>query len=385
MNTIRFIMRNAFRHKLRTALTVLGLAIAVLSFAILRTVVDAWYAGVAASQQNRLITRNAVSLAFPLPLAYRDRIAEVPGVEAVSYGNWFGGVYVDEKNFFAQFAVDAPAWFRVYAEYHVPPAQMEAFLQERNACVVGRKLAERYGWKLGDTVRIRGTFYPGDWDFVVRGIYSSDVKSADETQFFFHWDAVDQNIRQTLPDLAGHVGFYAFTIEHGRDPSEVSRAVDALFANSLAETLTETEREFQLGFISMTEAILAAIQVISFLIIGLILIVLANTLALTVRERVTEYAVLKTLGFGPRRVATLIAGESLLIAVVGGLLGLAAVFPLAAAFGAAVGPFFPVFEVSTVTIIVSGALTLIAGIAAAALPAWNAVRVTIADGLRQVG
>lgn len=387
MTLLRLIVYNALRHKLRTVLTVLGLAIAVLAFALLRTVVDAWYAGVNASQQNRLITRNAVSLAFPLPLAYRDRIAQVPGVSRVSYGDWFGGVYLDEKNFFAQFGVDASTWFQVYSEYQVAPEQMEAFARERNAAVAGRKLAERYGWRLGDIVRLRGTFFPGDWDFVIRGIYRADpnVKTADETQMFFHWDALDQHLKQTLPDAAGHVGFYAFTIEPNRDPAEIGRAVDALFANSLAETLTETEREFQLGFVSMTEAILVAIQAISIMIVGLILIVLANTMAMSARERTTEFAVMKTLGFSPARLAWLMTGESLLIAIAGGVVGLVAVYPLADAFGAAVGTFFPVFTVSGVTLAAASALDLAAAVAASAIPSWFVARTTIAEGLRHVG
>ncbi len=385
MTSLRLIVRNAGRHKLRTALTVLGLAIAVLAFAILRTVVGAWYAGVEASQQNRLVTRNAVSLAFSLPVAYRDRIAQAPGVTEVSYGNWFGGVYLDEKNFFAQFAVDAPTWFRIFSEYHVAPDQMEAFSRERNAAVVGEKLAARYGWRLGDTVRLRGTFYPGDWDFVIRGLYATTLKSADNTQFFFHWEALDQFVRRTLPDTAGQVGFYTFTIDRSREPADVSRAVDALFANSLAETLTETEREFQMGFVSMTEAILMAIQVISILIVGLILIVLANTMAMAARERVTEYAVLKTLGFSPGRIARLIMGESLVIAAAGGAVGVIAVFPIVRAFGAAVGSFFPVFELSLLTVAVAVGLALSSAIAAAAAPAWTVARTTIADGLRRVG
>ncbi len=387
MTLLRFIVHNALRHKLRTALTVLGLAIAVLAFALLRTVVDAWYAGVNASQQNRLITRNAVSLAFPLPLAYRDRIAQVPGITQVSYGDWFGGVYIDEKNFFAQFGVDASTWFQVYSEYRVPPDQMEAFSKERNAAIVGRKLAERYGWNLGDTVRLRGTFYPGDWDFVILGIYTPDpnVKTADETQMFFHWDSLDQYLRQTLPDAAGHVGFYTFTIDRNRDPAEIGRTVDALFANSLAETLTETEREFQLGFVSMTEAILLAIQTISIMIVGLILIVLANTMAMSARERTAEFAVMKTLGFSPGRLAWLMTGESLVIATAGGVVGLLAVYPLADAFGAAVGTFFPVFKVSGITLAAASVLDLAAAVAAAAIPSWFVARTTIADGLRHVG
>jgi putative ABC transport system permease protein len=294
-------------------------------------------------------------------------------------------VYIDEKNFFAQFAVDAPSWFRLYSEYHVPPDQMETFQQERNAAIVGEKLAQRYGWHLGDTVQLRGTFFPGNWDFVIRGLYTTTLKSADNTQFFFHWDRLDQYTRQTLPDAAGHVGFYAFTIDRSRDPAAVSRAVDALFANSLAETLTETEREFQLGFVSMTEAILMAIQVISILIVGLILIVLANTMAMAARERVTEYAVLKTLGFSPGRIAQMIVGESLVIAAAGGAVGVIMVFPLVKAFAAAVGAFFPVFELSPITVVAAVALDLLAAIAAAAMPAWFVARTSIVDGLRRVG
>ncbi len=387
MTLFRLIVYNALRHKLRTALTVLGLAIAVLAFAMLRTMVDAWYAGVNASQQNRLITRNAVSLAFSLPLAYRDRIAQVPGITAVSYADWFGGVYIDEKNFFAQFGVDPATWFQVFTEYRVPPDQMDAFSKERNAAIVGRKLAERYGWNLGEMIRLRGTFFPGDWDFVIRGIYSADpnVKTADETQMFFHWDALDQHLRQTLPDAAGRVGFYSFTIDRGQDPALIGRAVDALFANSLAETLTETEREFQLGFVSMTEAILLAIEAISIMIVGLILIVLANTMAMSARERSTEYAVMKTLGFSPARLAWLITGESLVIASAGGLIGLMAVVPLADAFGAAVGTFFPVFKVSGITLAAAAGLDVAAAVSAAAIPSWFVARTSIAEGLRHVG
>jgi putative ABC transport system permease protein len=387
MTLLRLIVYNALRHKLRTLLTVLGLAIAVLAFAMLRTMVDAWYAGVNASQQNRLVTRNAVSLAFPLPLAYRDRIAGVSGITAVSYADWFGGVYIDEKNFFAQFAVDADTWFRVFSEYRVPPDQMDAFSRERNAAIVGRKLAERYGWRLGDTVRLRGTFFPGDWDFVIRGTYEADpaVKTADETQMFFHWNMIDQHLRQTLPDAAGHVGFYAFIVDRAQDPAAIGRTVDALFANSLAETLTETEREFQMGFVSMTEAILIAIQTISIMIVALILIVLANTMAMSVRERATEYAVMKTLGFSPGRLAWLITGESIIIAAAGGLIGVLAVFPLANAFGSAIGSFFPVFKVSAVTLVTASGLDVAAALVAAAIPSWFMARTTIANGLRHLG
>jgi putative ABC transport system permease protein len=182
---LKLIFRNAFRHKLRTALTILGIVIAVLAFGLLQTVVDAWYTGVNASSATRLITRNAISLIFPLPITYEDKIRHVPGVSTVSRSNWFGGIYIDKRNFFAQFATDAQPFFELYPEYHLAPEQMKAFVLDRKACVVGRKLAHTYGWKLGDTIPLRGTIFPGNWDFVIRGIYEGAEAKTDESQFIF--------------------------------------------------------------------------------------------------------------------------------------------------------------------------------------------------------
>src|SRR5512134_1805227 len=171
MFLIKLLFRNAFRHKLRTALTVLGITIAILAFGLLRTVVSAWYAGVEASSASRLVTRNAISLVFLLPASYKDKIRQIEGVKIVSWGNWFGGIYIDEKNFFPNFAVDPATYLELYSEYLLTPEEKKAFLHDRKACVAGRLTAEKYGWKIGDTVTLRGTIFPGNWDFVVRGIY----------------------------------------------------------------------------------------------------------------------------------------------------------------------------------------------------------------------
>ncbi len=184
---LRILFRNAFRNRLRAGLTILGITVAILAFGLLRTVVAAWYAGVEAASAARLVTSNAVSLVFPLPLSYKEKIRQIPGVRGVSWGNWFGGIYIEEKNFFPNFAVDARTYLDLYPEFIVPEDQLKAFLGDRKGFVAGRRIAAQFGWKLGDTVTLRGVIYPGNWDFVLRGIYRGKDKTIDETQFFFHW------------------------------------------------------------------------------------------------------------------------------------------------------------------------------------------------------
>jgi len=382
---LKLIFRNAFRHKLRTALTILGIVIAVLAFGLLQTVVDAWYTGVNASSATRLITRNAISLIFPLPITYEDKIRHVPGVSTVSRSNWFGGIYIDKRNFFAQFATDAQPFFELYPEYHLAPDQMKAFVLDRKGCVVGRKLAQTYGWKLGDTIPLRGTIFPGNWEFVIRGIYEGAEAKTDESQFIFHWDYLNESIKKTSPRRANQVGIYLVGINDADRAAEISREIDAMFRNSLAETLTETEKAFALGFISMVEAIVAAIRIVSFVIIVIIMAVMANTMAMSARERTSEYATLKALGFGPVYVQTLIYGESLLIALSGGLLGIIATVPLVRGFGAVMVKLFPVFQFSPTTLAMQVGAVLVMGIVAAAVPAVRASRVRVAQGLRAIG
>jgi putative ABC transport system permease protein len=382
---IKLILRNAFRHRLRTTLTVLGIVIAVLAFGLLQTVVGAWYVGVESSSSTRLVTRNSISLVFPLPLTYEQRIRQIEGVRVVSRANWFGGIYIDKRNFFPQFAVDADAYFQLYPEFRVPPEQLKAFLLDRKGCIVGRKLAQLYGWKVGDAVPLRGTIFPGNWEFVVRGIYEGADARTDESQFFFHWTFLNETLKRIAPRRANQVGIYLVGIANADAAAETSRRIDAMFRNSLAETLTETEKAFQLGFISMTEAIVVAIRLVSFVIIVIIMAVMANTMAMSARERLSEYATLKVLGFGPAFVHVLVYGESLLIAALGAALGILATFPVTNAFGSVMAKLFPVFQISTTTLLLQIAAGLVVGITAAVVPAARASRVRIVDGLRAVG
>jgi putative ABC transport system permease protein len=360
-------------------------AIAILAFGLLRTVISAWYAGVEASSASRLVTRNSISLIFPLPLSYKDKIRQVDGVKLVSFGNWFGGIYIDEKNFFANYAVEPKGYLTLYPEIIIPEDQKKAFLQDRKGAVAGRILIERYGWKIGDIITLKGTIFPGEWDFVLRGIYTGRDKTVDESALFFQWDYLNETLKKTTPLRADQVGWYMIGITNPNLAADVAVRIDKTFKNSLAETLTETEKAFQLGFISMTEAIVIAIKLVSFVVIFIIMVVVANTMAMTARERIGEYAVFKTLGFGGWHIARLIFGESLLISLIGCILGIVLTFPAADIFSSSLRTYFPVFNVATKTIYMDIGASVLVGSVAAVFPTWRAIKIRIADGLRRIG
>lgn len=385
MHVLKLIFKNAFRHKLRTGLTVLAVAVAILAFGLLRTVISTWYLGVETAAANRLVTRNAISLVFPLPLSYKEKIRQIEGVEDVSYGTWFGGIYIDEKNFFANYAVEPKTYLEMYPEIVLPSDQKAAFFRDRKSAVAGRKLAERFGWEIGDIITLKGTIFPGNWDFVLKGIYKGRDENVDETAFFFHWEYLNETLKKRAPGRADQVGWYMIEISDPGMAAEISLKIDQAFKNSLAETLTETEKAFTLSFISMTEAIVIAIQLVSFLIIFIIMAVVANTMAMTARERIGEYSIFKTFGFGGFHIAGLIFGESLCITMTGSALGVILTFPAAELFSKALSAYFPVFNVETSTIYMEIGASLIIAVAAAVLPAWRAVNIRIADGLRRIG
>jgi len=384
MNAPKLIVRNALRHRLRTGLTVTGLLVAVLAYGLLQTVVDAWYAGAAASSGARLVTRNSISLVFSLPLSYENRIRGVEGVSAVARSSWFGGIYQEPKNFFPQFAV-SDNYLSLYPEFILPDAQRAAFLRDRKGALVGRQLAERYGFKVGDALPLRGTIYPGTWEFIVRGIFDGADEGKVTNLLLFHWDYLNETLRKSATLRADRVGVYVVGIDNPDNAAAVSLAVDAVFRNSLAETLTETEQAFQLGFVAMSNQIIAAIRIVSYVVILIIMAVMANTMAMSARERTAEYATLKALGFGPGFLATLIFGESLAICALGGGLGLALTPSAAAAFKSLAGGVFPIFAVSAETLAAQAACALAVGVLAAIVPAVRAARIRVVDGLRALG
>ena len=386
MQFLKLVIRNTFRQRLRTTLTIFGMAVAILAFCLLDTVVEAWYVGVNSASPNRLVSRNSVSLIFPLPLNYRSRIQLVSGVDQVVYANWFGGVYIDERHFFPRIAVGPENYFDVFPEFRVPKDELTSFWKQRNACIAGRKIVDQYGWKPGDTIALTGNIYPGDWSFVLRGVYSGATKSTDETLFFFHWDYLDETVKKQMPARAGQVGWYVIQVRNPADAGQISESVDNLFKNSSAETLTETEKAFQAGFLAMTEAIVVAVRIVSYVVIGVILIVLVNTMAMTSRERTPEYAILKTMGFGSKHLWLLIAGESVFISMIGAAVGMALSYPAASVFSSNTGSLLPVFQIHFwKTLSFCALISFGIGIVSSLLPIWSASRVRIAEALRHLG
>jgi len=380
----KLVLRNLFRHKLRTMLTLAGLVVAIVSFGLLQTVVTAWYNNANMASATRLVTRNAISLVFPLPLSYRQKIRGIDGVRAIAYANWFGAIYKEPKNFFPQFAVD-DAYLSLFPEFVVSEAERHDFQRDRKGCILGRKIADAFGIKLGDNLTLKGTIFPGDWTFVVRGIYTGASNKTDLSQMFFHWDYLNETVRKRYARRVDQVGFYIIEAGNADDMARIAIDIDMQFKNSTAETLTETEKAFQLGFVSMTESIVVSIRLVSYLVIFIIMAVMANTMAMTARERLGEYATLKALGFGPGFLATTILGESLLLATLGGAASIALTFPLAVEFSKHTGTLFPVFQVAQETVLLQCACAVGIGVLAALMPIRRALSVNIVEGLRSIG
>ncbi len=381
----RMIIRNAFRHPLRALLTVAGVAVAIIAFGLLRTLVELWFYGAEHSSASRLVTRNAISLVFTLPISYKDRIRQISGVKGVSQGNWFGGIYLDEKHFFANYAVEPKSYLELYPEFILPPDQKKAFLADRKGCIIGRKLADTYGWKLGDQITLKGTIFPGQWTFVLRGIYQGAERSTEERILLFQWDYLNETLKKTIPRRADQAGFYMVGVNRPELAAAVALDIDSTFHNTLAETLTETEKAFHLSFVAMTEAIVIAIQFVSYVVIVIIMVVAANTMAMTARERIAEYATLKTLGFGALHIGGLVFGESLFIAITGGAVGILLTFPAAHWIERELSQFFPFFRVTRETIYLDLLAAAVVGTVAGIFPTWRGATIRIADGLRRIG
>ena len=381
----KLIWRNSWRQPLRSSLTVLGMALAVLAFCLLRTMVAVWDAAVASASPVRLVTRNAVSLMVPLPLAYYPRIKSIPAITAVTYGQWFMGIYRDERHFFPQLAFDLPSYFEIYPEFILPADQKAPLYRDRRGCAAGRQLARRYGWRLGDAIVIRSTELQEEFTFILRAIYRGSDPTIDEGRLFFHWDYLNEKIKKIDPERADQVSWFISQVSRPELVGPTAAQIDAMFKNSRAETLSESEAVFRTQMVSMTSAILTSIKVVSWVVIGVILIILANTIAMSARERRGEYAVLKTMGFQPRHLAALIMGESMLLALSGGLLGVILTFPAVQLFRILLGHYFRVFPLTYTNLALGLAAALAVGLLAALAPAWQASRAGIAEALGRVG
>jgi len=379
VKSFRLVWANLRRKKVRTTLTIGSFAVALFLFGLLAAVRIGFRGGADAAGADRLNTINRVSLILPLPFSYRDRILRVPGVSNVTYASWFGGVYQDERNFFPQFAVDKDTWFDVYADYVASAEGRSAFEKDRQACMVGRALADRFGFKVGDRIPLRGTIWPGAWEFNIVAVYEGNRPDADTSAMFFRADYLDEN-RQFGQ---GTVGWYVVKLRDIDDAVRVSEAIDALFANSPFETLTQTEKAFAASFVNQMGNIELLIMSIGIVVFLTLLLVTGNTMAIAVRERSGELAVLKTVGFSDRRVLRLILAEALLIAGQGGVVGLALALVAIPALTKAL-PMLGVLYVSPMTFVAGFLLAIAVGAAAGLLPAIGAMRLRVVDALRRV-
>ncbi len=373
------ILANLLRKKIRTGLTVGSFAAALFLFGILAVVRGAFHQGVEVAGTDRLVVVNKISIIQPLPLSYRDRLLRIPGVTQATFANWFGGVYQDERNFFPQFAIDREAYRQMYPEFLIPDDQWQTFLADREAAIVGQALAERFKWKLGDRIPIQGAIFPGTWEFNIRGIYRGKRREDDTTQFWFRWDYLDE--RKAFQK--GFVGWYVVRIANPDDAVRVVRAIDQEFANSPWETKSDTEKAFAASWVKQMGNIQFLILTIGGVVFFTLLLVTGNTMAIAVRERVRELAVLKAVGFSDRFVLILVMTETLVVATLGGGIGLA----LAKLFTLRGDPtrgLLPFFYLPPDAIVLGLALALAVGLVSGLLPAVSAMRLRVVDALRRV-
>lgn len=396
LSPLTMVFMNLSRNKLRTLLTTLSVMVALFLFCTLGGVLDTLNASIEVGSRSRLVARNAISLVFPMPHAYRDRIAAVPGVRDVAIQNWFGGQDpVNPRNFYAQFGVDEN-FFRIYAKEvsvveATPPQatprvpegvdpRLAGYFEDQTGAVVGRKLMEKMGWTLGQRVTVNGTIYPGSWEFTIRAVYAANDRSFGEETLFFPFDYLDQR------GMGGQkaVGIYVIDVADPSRSAAVAQTVDAMFENSSAATRTESEQAFQAGFVSMYGNVPFVLRIIGLAIVFAILLIAANTMVMSIRERTTEFGVLKTLGFRDGTVFRLVLTEAAVITLGGGVLGALLAKFLIEWSGFNFGGFLPPMSVYWSTVAIGVAISFAVGAVSGLIPAWQASRLRIVDALRRV-
>jgi putative ABC transport system permease protein len=382
MKFARIILANLFRTKVRLLLTIGSFAVALFLFVFLAVVRDAFGRGADVAGADRLVVINRTSIINPIPLSYRDKIQRIPGVKYVTHNNWFGGIYQDEKNFFPQFVIDPENHRQVFPELIVPDDQWKAFLNDRQGAIVGAKTAERFHWKIGDRIPIKTTLYGGGaWDFNLVGIYHGKRPQDDETQFWFQWDYFEEKVPQ---GVKGQIGWYVLRLDSPDDAVRVAKTLDDEFANSPYETKTQTESAFAAGWVKQFGNIQFLIVTIGAVVFFTLLLVTGNTMAISVRERTGELAVLKAIGYSDRTVLFFVLAEALTIALFGGLLGLLLASMAVPVLSKALSGLLPSI-VLTPKMLVQGLLAaVVVGILSGLLPGLNAMHMRVVNALRRV-
>jgi putative ABC transport system permease protein len=378
MKYARLVWVNLLRNKLRTLLTVLSVCVALFLFSTLRSVITALDAATEVGSEARLMTLSATGITFLLPQAHYNRLEAVEGVRSVSWANWFGGIYIDESNFFAQFAVDAESYFAMYPEMRIPEDQMEAFMAERTAAIVGNGLMRRFGWSVGQQVVLQGTFLAGDWEFTIRGVYTPDDPSFGEELFYLHYDYMYEGSGRRMTP-----GWFILQLDDPTEAAAISQRIDAMFENSSNPTKTQTEKALNAEFINMFGNVGQLVRTIGLAVFFAILLVAANTMMMAARERINEHGVLKALGFQNGQLFGIVLAESVVITVIGGVMGIALASYLFRP-GNFMTPYIPGFVVQTQTQWLGLVIAALLGIVSGLVPAWQAARLSVVQALRRV-
>lgn len=382
MKFSRLIFANLFRKKVRLILTLGSFAVALFLFAFLSIVRGAFLGNAELASANRLVTINRTSIINLIPLSYKDKIQRIPGVKYVTHNNWFGGIYQNENNFFPQFVIDPETQRQVFPELVVPDDQWASFLKDRQGAIAGAKTAKRFGWKIGDRIPIKTTLYGGGaWEFNLVGIYHGTRAQDDETQFWFQWDYFEERI----PDrVKGQIGWYVIRIDNPEDAPRIGKAIDTQFENSPNETKTEAESAFAANWVKQFGNIQFLIVTIGAVVFFTLLLVTGNTMAISVRERTSELAVLKAIGYSDRAVLFFVLTESLVIALVGGLLGLLLAVAFTPVLATALASMLPNLVLPASVLALGLVVALVVGVAAGLLPGIGAMRMRVVNALRRV-
>jgi putative ABC transport system permease protein len=383
-------IKNVGRNSFRAVLTMLGVAVAMLAFVLLRTVLSEWTAGAEQAAQDRVATRHKVTFVMSLPKRYVDDIRGIAGVKQATHMNWFGGRLAGKEDvFFANMATDPETFFKVYDEIAVPEAQKQVYMGDRQGALIGAQLARQLGWKVGDKVTLIGTIYPGNWEFVIDGIYSATRKSIDQSSFFFHWKYINEN--SSIPAQShDQIGWVVSKVENAGASAGVAKAIDQMFDSRDIQTLSMSERAMNTSFLGMLSTLLKAVNIVSFVILLIMMLILGNTIAMSVRERTREYGVLRAIGFLPHHIAGLVLGEAATIALFGGAVGVAVAYPL---INQGIGRFmedhfsnfFPYFRLAESDALIAMGMAALGAALAAGIPAYQAGKLNVIDALRRVG
>jgi len=380
-------VRNLARNRFRVLLTVAGVAVAVLAFLFLRTIIWAWASGGQRAAKDRIVTRHKVTFVMDLPKRYVEDVRQAPHVRDATWANWFGGKDPKhDREFFGTLAVDRATFFDVYDEMKVASDQLDAWKHDRQGLIVGDVLARKLGWKVGDRVALESGIYPGDWQFTVDGIYMAAAKSVDRSTAVFHWDYLNDSLPLNRRD---RIGWIVSRVDDPARAADISSSLDRRFEERDTPTLSQDERSFNAAFLGMFATILRAMDIVSGVILAIMTLILGNTIAMGVRERTNEYGVLRAIGFLPGHIAFWVMGEALVMGLLGGLAGLALAWPfinlaVSRFLEENMGSMFPYFRLEPPNALLGVAVAAVLGALAGAIPAWRASRMRVIDAVRRV-